>query len=100
MTEDQELFFKVAKHLGIEVSDDEGISQVEVNKAYMKLIGERIIIKVAIVDCLKLDREDKEGLDALLLEDKIQEYNKQILDLEIEYAAKRKYITHHENFFK
>lgn len=97
MTTEQELFFRIARHLGIQVSDDGIISQIEANQAAMRLLSEQIANKEKLIDALLATAKEKSGLDFLFYMDDYFKHKRELLDLEIEYSSKHSYLYFHEN---
>ena len=98
MSAEHELFFKVAKHLGINVTDISLLSQVEVNKAYLRIIENQILIQLDKVIALKRYMQDEIAQKYTQTTEDYYDQLKILLDLEVEYAAKQSYIIHHEKF--
>lgn len=97
MIHDDRLFFKVAKHLGIDAKDLSSLSQIEVNKAYLMLLSEQIENKAMLVEHYTKQSLITEDADRLFMKDDLFKQRRELLDLCVEYAAKQSYMEHHKN---
>lgn len=107
LTIDQQLFLNVAKHIGLRVDVHENgngtvvisqLQQVEVNKALMRIISMQIENKLFLVEHYKKLIDTKQDFEKLAVSDEYFKQLRELLDLEVEYAAKDSYVAHHENY--